>query len=44
MQRIAAWIEAGVDAARREDEATIARIADEVRELALSFPIPSVAV
>jgi glycine hydroxymethyltransferase len=44
MERIAAWIEAGVDAARREDEATIARIADEVRELALSFPIPGVAV
>jgi glycine hydroxymethyltransferase len=44
MERIAAWIEAGVDAAQREDEATIARIADEVRELALSFPIPGVAV
>jgi glycine hydroxymethyltransferase len=44
MKRIAAWIEAGVDAARREDEATIARIADEVRELALSFPIPGLAV
>ena len=44
MKRIADWIEAGVDAARREDEATIARIADEVRELALSFPIPGLAV
>src|ERR671937_564988 len=39
MDRIASWIEAGVDAARREDEATIARIADEVRELARGFPI-----
>jgi glycine hydroxymethyltransferase len=44
MERIAAWIDAGVDAARCEDEATIARIADEVRELALGFPIPGVAV
>ena len=44
LERIAGWIDAGVDAARREDEATIARIADEVRELALSFPIPGAAV
>jgi glycine hydroxymethyltransferase len=44
MKRIAAWIEEGVDAARREDEATFARIADDVRELALSFTIPGVAV
>ena len=44
MARIAAWIDEGVDAARREDEATIARIADQVRELALGFPIPGAAV
>jgi glycine hydroxymethyltransferase len=44
MLRIAAWIDEGVDAARREDEAAIARIADEVRELALGFPIPGAAV
>jgi glycine hydroxymethyltransferase len=44
MARIAAWIDEGVDAARREDEATIARIADQVRELAVSFPIPGTAV
>ena len=43
MARIAAWIDEGVDAARRQDEVTIARIADEVRELALGFPIPGVA-
>ena len=44
MARIAAWIDEGVDAARREDEATIARIADQVRELAAGFPIPGAAV
>jgi glycine hydroxymethyltransferase len=44
MARIAAWIDEGVDAARRQDEVTIARIADEVRELALGFPIPGAAV
>jgi glycine hydroxymethyltransferase len=44
IERIAAWIDEGVDAARREDEAAIARIADQVRELALAFPIPGVAV
>jgi glycine hydroxymethyltransferase len=44
MEQIASWIAEGVGAARREDEATIARIADEVRELALGFPIPGVAV
>jgi glycine hydroxymethyltransferase len=44
MEQIAGWIDEGVDAARREDGATIARIAEEVRELALGFPIPGVAV
>ena len=44
IERIAAWIDEGVDAARREDEAAIARIADQVRELAIAFPIPGVAV
>ena len=39
MERIAGWIDEGVQAARREDEATIARIADQVRELAVGFPI-----
>jgi glycine hydroxymethyltransferase len=44
MEQIAAWIDEGVDAARREDEAAIARIGDEVREVALDFPIPGAAV
>jgi glycine hydroxymethyltransferase len=43
MRQIAQWIHDGVDAARRGDEATITRIAAEVRELALCFPIPGVA-
>ena len=44
MEQVAAWIDEGVNAARREDEAAIARIGDEVGELALGFPIPGVAV
>src|ERR671935_901165 len=40
MQSIARWIDEGVGAAGREDEATIERIAAEVRELAAAFPIP----
>lgn len=40
MDRIANWIDEGIDAAKREDEATVERIAEEVRELALEFPIP----
>ena len=44
MERIASWIEAGIDAARREDAATIERIAADVRELALGFPIPGAVV
>jgi glycine hydroxymethyltransferase len=44
MERIASWIEEGIDAAKREDEATIERIAADVRELALGFPIPGAVV
>jgi glycine hydroxymethyltransferase len=44
MERIAGWIDEGIDAARREDEATIERIAEDVRELALGFPIPGAVV
>jgi glycine hydroxymethyltransferase len=40
MERIAGWIDEGIDAARQQDEATIERIAEDVRELALGFPIP----
>jgi glycine hydroxymethyltransferase len=39
MESIARWIYEGVDAARRGDEATIERIAAEVRELTTGFPI-----
>ena len=40
MAAIARWIDEGVNAAARQDEATIERIAGEVAELARSFPIP----
>jgi glycine hydroxymethyltransferase len=40
MEQIAAWIDDGVDAARQGDEATIERIAGEVRELTGAFPLP----
>ncbi len=40
MEQIAAWIDDGVDAARQGDEATIERIAGEVRELTAAFPLP----
>jgi glycine hydroxymethyltransferase len=44
MDRIASWIDEGIDAAKREDEATVERIAEEVRELAREFPIPGAVV
>jgi len=44
MERIAAWIDTGIAAARREDEATIERVADEVREMTARFPVPGVAI
>jgi glycine hydroxymethyltransferase len=44
MERIASWIDEGIDAAKREDEATLKRIAEDVRELALEFPIPGAVV
>ncbi len=40
METIAGWIDAGVDAAKREDDEALARLSAEVRELALQFPIP----
>jgi glycine hydroxymethyltransferase len=39
MALIAGWIDEGVDAAKRNSEATIERIADEVRELTAAYPI-----
>jgi glycine hydroxymethyltransferase len=44
MDPIARWIDEGVEAAKREDEATINRIAAEVSEFAAAFPIPGVLV
>jgi glycine hydroxymethyltransferase len=44
MERIAAWMDEVVEAVRGDDEATIAAIADDVRELALAFPIPGATV
>jgi glycine/serine hydroxymethyltransferase len=40
MLEIARWIDEGVEAAKREDESEIERIAGEVLELARAFPIP----
>jgi glycine hydroxymethyltransferase len=40
MEQIARWISEGVEAAGRGDEATIERIAGEVRDLSSAFPIP----
>jgi glycine hydroxymethyltransferase len=42
MDSIARWIDEGVEAAKRGDEATINRIAAEVSEFAAAFPIPGV--
>ncbi|HEY1920868.1 MAG TPA: serine hydroxymethyltransferase [Streptosporangiaceae bacterium] len=40
MPRIAAWMDEAITAAAKEDEATIDRIAGEVREMLTEFPIP----
>src|SRR5437762_4608384 len=42
MEAIARWIDESVDAAGRGEQATIERIAGEVRELAAVFPIPGI--
>ena len=44
MGQIARWIGEGVDAAGRGHEATIERIAGEVRQLGPAFPIPGASV
>jgi glycine hydroxymethyltransferase len=44
MELIARWLDDGVDAAGRGDEATVERIAEEVRELTAAFPIPGTEV
>jgi glycine hydroxymethyltransferase len=40
MQRIAGWIDAAVEAAKREDEDALDAIAAEVRDFTAAFPIP----
>ncbi|HEY8454924.1 MAG TPA: serine hydroxymethyltransferase [Actinopolymorphaceae bacterium] len=40
MPQIAAWMDAAIEAAKSEDEATLDRIAAEVREFTKDFPIP----
>ena len=41
MSDLARWIDEGIEAARRDDEAALERIRGEVRELALAFPPPA---
>jgi glycine hydroxymethyltransferase len=40
MRQIARWMDEGVEAAKREDEGALERIAGEVRELCERFPAP----
>ncbi|MBX6768702.1 MAG: serine hydroxymethyltransferase, partial [Actinomadura rubrobrunea] len=40
MPQIAAWIDEVVQAAAKEDEAVLARVAGEVRELMAGYPMP----
>jgi glycine hydroxymethyltransferase len=42
MAPIAAWMDAAVEAAKREDEGALVTIAAEVREFTSAFPIPGV--
>jgi glycine hydroxymethyltransferase len=44
MELIAGWIDEGIEAAKREDEAALARLAGRVTELAARFPIPGARV
>jgi len=40
MPQVATWISAAVDAAVKEDEATLSRVAGEIRDLLAGFPMP----
>ena len=40
MTQIAAWMDEAITAAVKEDEAVIARIAAQVRDLLAGFPMP----
>jgi glycine hydroxymethyltransferase len=44
MDRVAGWIDAAVEAAKREDEPALDAIAAEVRDFTSDFPIPGAAV
>ena len=44
MELIAGWIDDGIQAARRQDETAIERLAAQVQELAVAFPIPGIRV
>jgi glycine hydroxymethyltransferase len=44
MGPLAAWIDGAIAAATKNDEATLARIAAEVRDLLASHPVPGWAV
>jgi glycine hydroxymethyltransferase len=43
MEPVAAWIDAAVEAAKREDEAALEATAAEIREFLSAFPIPGLA-
>jgi glycine hydroxymethyltransferase len=43
MPQVAAWMDEAISAARKEDEASIERIAGQVRELLAAFPMPGFA-
>ena len=43
MPQVAAWIDEAVAAAIQQDEATLDRIAGEVRELLAAYPAPGFA-
>jgi glycine hydroxymethyltransferase len=43
MPKVAQWIDEAVDAAVKEDEATLDRIAGEVRDLLAAYPMPGFA-
>jgi glycine hydroxymethyltransferase len=43
MDLIAAWIDEGIQAARRHDETAIERLAAQVQELAVAYPIPGIS-
>ena len=40
MPQVAAWIDEAIDATRKDDGASLDRIAAEVRDLLASYPLP----